>query len=49
MKNEIFKKATLNFEKIKISKLKQRTILGGLLVQPAHQDVEHSCSCTCIF
>lgn len=49
MKNQLSEKSTLNFEKVMISKLKQKAITGGVLVSPRHPNEEHSCSCTCIY
>lgn len=49
MKNESFKKTTLDFEKITISRLKQTIINDVLNVFPKNPEKGYSCSCTCEF
>jgi hypothetical protein len=47
MKNKQLKNRSLTFEKVTISKLKQRQIQGGIEPIYKPEDIDYSCSCNC--
>ena len=47
MRKKQSKKVSFDLQKVKISRLHQESIFGGIVAGPTHPQKEYSCSCTC--